>query len=243
MKGSTTPFLLLVLIALIALATRSASHRGRVTGGEARSIYVLLGVLGSWGVVTSTLAIADVYSSPTFLALLPGLWLPLFPFILTFAGMLFFPRLRSGLRTVLAETPWHRQIYVHAIRVLAIGTFIKVIAGEFPAYFALLVGIPDLLFGASAFFFGRYASHRPPSRRALITWNLAGIAAVLPAPLLIQMGLPGPLQVFTGSPTGERLFDFPMVLAPTIVVPIFLLLNMAALWRVFETRPVKGATP
>ena len=80
MKVSTTPFLLLVLLALIALATRQALRRGRVSDGEARSIYTLLGVFGGWGVVSSALAIADVYSSPAFLLLLPGLWLPLAPF-------------------------------------------------------------------------------------------------------------------------------------------------------------------
>jgi hypothetical protein len=45
------------------------------------------------------------------------------------------------------------------------------------------------------------------------------------------MGLSGPLHVFDGPPASEALFVFPMALAPTVVVPFFLLLNLwSAAW-------------
>ncbi len=229
MRLSATPFLLLVLLGLMAAATRRTAGRGRLRTAEALTIYALLIVFAAWGVLSSALAITDIYSRPDFLALLPGLWLPLVPFAIAIGGALLFARLRSALLAVINDTPLHWQILVHGMRVLAIGTFIKVYAGEFPAYFALIVGVPDFLFGVSAFIFGHHARRRTPSRRTLIAWNLVGIAAVISAPLLAQMGLSGPMQIFTSEPTAEALFDFPMVLAPTIVVPVFLLLNMAAL--------------
>ena len=166
MRLSATPLLLLVLLALIAMATRRTARQRRLSAGEARSIYSLLALLAGWGVVTSTLAIMDFYSSPRFLELWPGLWLPLVPFVLVIGSILIFSRLRSALRAVTAQTPWHFQVYVHAMRILAIGTMVKAFAGVFPAYFAFLVGIPDFLFGASAFLFGRYAYRRTPSRRS-----------------------------------------------------------------------------
>jgi CheY-like chemotaxis protein len=124
--------------------------------------------------------------------------------------------------------------------IVAIGTIIKAVAGQFPAYFAFLVGAPDLLFGLSALILGWQASVRNLSQRFLIAWNLIGVAVILPAAPLIQLGLPGPIQIFTSEPTAEKLFDFPMVLAPSIIVPTLVLLNLVTAWRLVETGSTKA---
>ncbi len=51
------------------------------------------------------------------------------------------------------------------------------------------------------------------------------------APLLIQLGLPGALQVFTQPPTAEVVYRFPMSLAPIMVVPTFVTFNLLGIWR------------
>jgi hypothetical protein len=236
---SATPLLAIVLVALIAITTRRIRQEGHLQPGGAQAIYLLLAVLIAWGALTSTLAIRGVYASPGFLSLLPGLWLPFVPFILAIGGIAVFSRLRSAVRIVVDHTPWSRLVYVHAMRVLALGTIGKAIAGTFPMYFALLVGVPDLLFGVSAFLVGRQVSDHSLSRAFFIAWNLIGVAVVLPAAPLGQMGLPGPLHVFTAEPTAERLFVFPMVLAPSLIVPMFVLMNIATAWRLIE-RPDGG---
>ena len=38
------------------------------------------------------------------------------------------------------------------------------------------------------------------------------------------------------EPGFEFIFEFPMMLAPSIVVPIFLFLNFFMVWRIFEER-------
>jgi hypothetical protein len=201
-----------------------------------RAVYLLLIVLFGWGIASSTLAVTGVYLSPSFLSLLPGLWLPFIPFILAIGGALTFPGLRSALSTVVDYTPRHWMILLNCLRILAIGTIIKATRGEFPAYFAFLVGIPDMIFGLSALIVGLKERRRRLSHRFLIIWNLIGVAVVLPAAPIIQMGLPGPLQIFTSEPTAERALDFPMVLAPSLIVPMFVLLNILVAWRLIAVR-------
>jgi len=240
MKFSTVPFLFIMLIVLFTINVRRVRIQGKLDQFGARMIYFLIVILVCWGIASSTLAITGVYLSPSFLTLLPGFWLPFVPFILAIGGVLIFSRLRSALRRVVDHTPWHWLVFIHTPRVLAIGTIIKAINGEFPKYFALLVGIPDLLFGLSAFFLGIRMYRRPISRRALILWNLIGVAVILPAAPLFQMGLSGPIQIFTSQPTAERMLEFPMVLAPSLVVPMFVLLNNLVAWRLIEnTHPTK----
>lgn len=230
MRFSTVPFLVIAIVVLVAMATRRVANQGQLSRREVRSVHLLLAVLVGWGVLSSTLALTGVYASPRFLSLLPGLWLPFVPFVLAIGGTVISPDLRSALRSAVNHTPRHWQIYVHAARILAIGTILKARAGEFPAYFAYLVGVPDLIFGLSAFIVGRQALADRLHRRSLIAWNLVGVAVILPASPLMQMGLPGPLEVFTSEPTASRMLEFPMVLAPTLVVPMFVLLNMVAAW-------------
>lgn len=237
---STTPLLFVVVIGLIALAVRRVRLQGYLDLRGARAIYTLLVVLFALGVTNSMLAIGGVYASPSFRSLLPGLWLPLIPFLLAIGATLIFPALREALRCVVDNTPRNWSIFPHGLRILAIGTIIKAVAGQFPAYFAFLVGAPDFLFGLSAIVFGWQASVRQLSQRFHIAWNLIGVAVILPAAPLIQLGLPGPIQIFTSEPTAEKVFDFPMVLAPSIIVPTLVLLNLATAWRLIETRSTKA---
>ena len=237
---STTPLLFVAILALIALAVRRVRVQGYLNLRGARAIYALLTLLFAWGVATSMLAIGGVYASPSFFSLLPGLWLPLIPFLMAIGATLIFPVLREALRCVVDNTPKSWSIFPHGLRILAIGTIIKAVAGQFPAYFAFLVGAPDLLFGGSALILGWQASVRHLSQRFLIAWNLIGVAVILPAAPLIQLGLPGPIQIFTSEPTAEKLFDFPMVLAPSIIVPTLVLLNLVTAWRLIETGSTKA---
>ena len=58
--------------------------------------------------------------------------------------------------------------------------------------------------------------------------SIVGAIAVVPgANLVAQMGLPGPMMVFTKEPTSAALFVYPMVLAPTLIVPLFVLCDLS----------------
>ena len=54
-----------------------------------------------------------------------------------------------------------------------------------------------------------------------------GALVIVPAaPILLQLGLPGPLQPFTGLPDARAVFTFPMSIAAMVGVPLFALINL-----------------
>ncbi|KHD05369.1 hypothetical protein PN36_08085 [Candidatus Thiomargarita nelsonii] len=236
MKFTTLPLLVIAIVSFVVIVTHRLKKRSLLTASEARSIYVLLAVLVLLGIINASLALKGIYTSAEFLSLLPGLWLPLVPIILTISGVLLFPSLRAALRALVDHTPPYQLIYLHALRILAIGSILKAIGGEFPEYFAYFIGIPDMLFGLSALLVGTIAYRSSLSHRSLLIWHLMGASIIaLPAAPLLQMGLPGPIQIFTSEPTAQALFEFPMVIAPSLIVPWFLLFNLMVIWRLLET--------
>ena len=125
--------------------------------------------------------------------------------------------------------------YFHALRITALGTAAKTAGGEFPLYFEILVGIPDLLFGISALWIAHRARQGLLSESTFLRWNLLGALIIVPsAPILLQLGLPGPLQVFTALPDARAVYAYPMSIAPMIGVPLFVLVNLAVAWRFWE---------
>ena len=75
--------------------------------------------------------------------------------------------------------------------------------------------------------------------RSLAIWNLVGAGIIIiPGEIAIQMGLPGFLQIFNSPPTAEVMFEFPLVIAPTIIVPLLVLMNGLVAWWLFKTQPV-----
>ncbi len=94
---------------------------------------------------------------------------------------------RNGLRRIVDTTPWHWFAYFHGLRIAALGTAYKTLIGEFPVYFEIFVGIPDLLFGVSAFWIARKAKHGKISKKGFLFWNLLG-ALVNPRRFETRMG-------------------------------------------------------
>lgn len=228
---STLPFLCAGLALFwVWLGVRSFA-RGHIGAAGLFSIILWMAALAAWGVATVRLSLNGYYVSAGFLALMPGLWWPLIPAFITVA-FLVLPPFRSALVAVVAHNS-RALVLVHALRIAAIGGVFKGLNGLLPPSFALPVGIPDFLFGLSALALGMLWKGEGRSARTLIAWNLVGLAIIMPAPLLMQLGLPGPLHIFTGTPDARELFAYPMVLAPTLIVPLFITMNSihaAVLW-------------
>ena len=234
MKLSLAPILLSIELAfLFLLAWRYA---GRV---EARinmvPVYVFFLWVTFYGIVTSILGARGVYISDAILKTLPGFWLQVVTVGVIVIPVVLFPSVRNGLRAIVDTTPWHWFAYFHALRIAALGTAYKTMIGEFPAYFEYLVGVPDFLFGISALWIGRQAQRGALRHKTFLVWNLIGAFVIVPsAPILLQLGLPGPLQVFTSLPDARAVFTYPMSIAPMIGVPLFVLVNLWVAWRLWE---------
>ncbi len=220
MMVSTLPILFVVQIAFGLLLGFRASPAGL------RAVAGIAAALSVWAGVSAWLALSGTYNSGLVLSLMPGLWLPAVPFVLV--GFILLSRsLRQTLSEIAGNAPAHWLVAIQTLRILAIGTLIKTAQGTFPLEVLLSIGLTDLAFGFSALPVFVLARKGRIHKDALVLWHLVGIALILvPGMLALQTGLPGPMQMFDRFPTSAVMLDWPMVLGPTLVVPIFLLLNL-----------------
>ena len=241
MQLSLTPFLLAIELGFVFLLAWRCGRRSTVRT-PMFPVYAYLSWLAAYGVVTSILGARGVYVADELLRWLPGLWLQLITVAAAVAPVVLIAPVRQGLREIVDATPWHWFAYFHGLRITALGTAYKTAVGEFPAYFGILVGVPDLLFGLSAFWIAARARRGEMSERGFMIWNLIGAGVIVPsAPILLQLGLPGPLQVFTSLPDARAVFTYPMSIAPMIGVPLFVLVNLWVAWRLWERRKAQTA--
>lgn len=238
LKSSTVPLLFVIQILAIGMAARRAE---RVR--ELRSvgvIHAILLMLVVWGVCVAWLALNGTLAKPAFLRSYPFLWMPFIPVILTVAPVAAFPNARRAVRALVDETPTHWLTGIHALRILAIGSIVKALRGDFPASFATYVGGPDLLFGLSALPVTWLVVTKRIGARALTVWHILGAAVIIPGAILVgQMGLPGAFHIFEDVPPIATLFEFPIVLAPALVVPLFVTMNLLVAVRLIERRKAR----
>lgn len=246
MKFSSVPLLFAVIVAFWLWAARSSLRRGELTAGHERSIHVWLGLLAAWAVMTTLLATSGAYRTASFYALLPGLWVPLAPVALSLVLLWLWPDFRSALWALTASTDPRAFLWLHATRIAAIGGVIKGTQGLLPASFAFPIGIPDLIFGLISLVMALAYHRLRPGRAVLIAWNLAGMGVLMLAPVFMQLGLPGRFYTFTAQPDATALFEFPMVLAPTLVVTLLFFTNgwhAFTLWRTSIRAGVQHRVP
>ncbi len=217
----------------------------RRVGGTV-SIVVLLTALGTWGAISALLALNGVYRSAEFLDTNPGFWLPATPFAIVIILCALGP-IRRALIIVATHTPQRWFIAIQALRIAALGTLLRTTKGGFPLHVELSIGLTDLAFGLSAALLLWITSRRNLSEDALIIWHLVGVLIIiLPGEWAIQAGLPGPLGAYdyTGIHSSAPMLEYPMVLAPSFVVPIFLILNLLGAygaWQRSKTQKLKNS--
>lgn len=234
MAFSMTPVLVTIELGfLLSLAQWTGPRRGPQSSATAVLIYLLW--LGLYAVATSILGIQGFYVRSDLGGLYPGPATQLLTVVIAVLPVVLFSGLRNMLRDMADHTPWHWFAAFHALRIGALGTAYNTYIGEFPVYFELLVGVPDLLFGLSALWVFARARKGRISDRGFLIWNVIGLLIIVPtAPILLFLGLPGPFQMFTALPDARAVFTYPMSIAPVIGVPLFVLINLWVVWRLWE---------
>ena len=234
MHISLAPILLATELGFLFKLAWRCGNRARAQT-DMGPVYVFFLWVTAYGIVTSVLGARGVYISDALLKTLPGFWLQVVTVAAIVTPIMLFQSVRNGMRQIVDNTPWHWFAYFHGLRIAALGTAYKTMVGQFPAYFEYGVGVPDLLFGVSAFWIARKAQRGELSRKSFLIWNLIGALVIVPsAPILLQLGLPGPVQVFTSLPDARAVFTYPMSIAPMIGVPLFVLVNLWVVWRLWE---------
>lgn len=227
---SLVPILLLTLVGGIGVFTLRTARAGAISAAQALAVFLALAAVSAWTVVSARLSLLGVYASAPFLRWLPGLWLPFVP-ILMFQLLRLAKPGREALAAIMDHIAPVTVVVIEGLRIAGVGTLIKTTQGDFPVHFELLTGVPDLLYGLSAPYILYRIANRSITWRGLARWHLVGLLILIPAGLFIQMGLPGPIQVFKAQPTSLALFTFPMAWVPTVVVPLFAFLNSwSAAW-------------
>jgi len=230
MKISITPvFVALVFVFCIAITRRARSH-GSINTAEARSVYVLILVFWVWTLIAVGLGIRETHLA--LMSRVPLLWQALVPVVLLLIAFAFSGNLRRGLRGIARSTPGHWFVFFQAFRIGALGGIMKGMRGEITSMFFFWVGVPDFLFGLSALVVGWLLLRKAVSPGFLIVWNLLGF-------LLIFLPTFVPMNYWMNEPGFSFIFEYPMVLAPSIIVPTFISLNLLHAWGVLLNQKEK----
>ena len=234
-KFSMLPLLLLLQFFAIWFVTHRAKKQGQITKSGSMLMTILLILLVGWTVISSYLAINHTYLSNWFLASWPAFWVTFVAVTLVMIPLVVSAGARDVLRSIIDATPLHWMIGFQALRIFALGGIIKSLNGDFALYYGLYIGIPDFIFGLSALVMFWLVSSNRVGYKTVTVWNLLGAMIIVPfGMVLLQMGLAGPWQTFTDAPTITTIFEFPMALAPTVVVPIFVMTNLLVALRLVE---------
>ena len=226
MTNSTLPFLFLAQLALLWLAVRSARGAEALSFAQARSLYIVIALLGLWAPMSAALALSGFYSSPVVLERLPGLWVTMVPVLILMIPWIFSSAYRDSINSLIESVGLHRIVIFEGLRVLAIGGIIKGLRGEFSPEIAFYLGVPDFVFGALSLWAGYLLYRGTLSLKWVLALNAYGFLIIVPGgTVLMNLGLPGPWHVIHSTPDMVSMFEYPMALAPTVVVPIFVAIN------------------
>lgn len=227
MQLSSLPLLIAVVFGFLWFLVSRLHRAGILNSDQRNQMALLIGVILMWGMFIGYQSSVGRFGSEPFYNLMPGYWMPYVPVVVALSMMLSLAPLRDGLRVLVDETPVHWLSGIHILRILALGTLLKASNDLFPQMFAWFVGGPDLLFGASAIIVTLLARSGRLSDRFILYWHLAGaLAIVLP--------VAGLMHLFMAEPLFAELFMFPMVMAPALIVPTLVLLNLLVAWRLYE---------
>jgi hypothetical protein len=226
MKDSMLPFLFIAQIALLWSAVRRARRAGKISDSQSASLYTVVGLLALWTPISGFLAISGIYTSPAVLGNLPGLWVTMVPVVVLMVPWLASASFRDSINQVIDAVGLHNVVLFEGLRVLAIGGIVKGLRGEFSAELAFYLGIPDLIFGALSLWAAYQLYKGSLSLKWVLALNAYGFLIIVPGGVvLMNLGIPGPWHIIHTTPDMVSMFQYPMALAPTAVVPIFVAIN------------------
>lgn len=235
MKFSMLPILFLIQMIVIYWATKNTETAGKIDSSQRGLVNKILVALGVWTAISSYLGLSGIYQTEAFLGSLPGFWITQIPVLIVMIPWMLSKSVRQATDSIIDHTPLYLIMAFEGLRVLALGGIIKGYKGEFSPLFAKAIGIPDFLIGLLALT-GAYLIYKGVwANRAAIAINLLGFIVIIPFGMgLINFGLKGPLYYINETPSLATIFEFPMALAPTVVVPIFVMVNLFVAIRLIQ---------
>ena len=226
MGDSTLPFWFVTQVVLMALAVRRAQRTDRLSPDRARPLYIVIALLVLWAPISAWLAIKGAYTEPAVLERLPGLWVTMVPVLVLMVPWILSADFRQSINALIDAVGLHNVVLFEGLRVLAIGGIIKGLKGEFSPEIAFYLGIPDLVFGVLSLLAGFLLYRKSLDLKWVLALNVYGFVIIVPGgSVLMNLGIPGPWNIVHSTPDMVSMFEYPMALAPTVVVPIFVAIN------------------
>jgi len=235
MKFSIVPLLYLIQAVVIIRATQTTYVAGQISQYQRRLIAIVLGVLTLWGGMSVYLGVSGYYQSESFLSSLPGLWIGQIPVLIVMIPWIVSKTFRQSIDAIIDNTPLYLIMGFEGLRIFAIGGIYKGFTGDFSLFYATFVGIPDFIYGVTTLIAAVLIYRGVWKERSAIFINLIGFVIIVPiGMLLINVGLPGAMYMIVETPSLKTIFELPMALAPTLVVPIFVMINLLVAVRLMQ---------
>lgn len=222
------PGTLFIALLLWAGVRRGARALGLPPDRRA-SILVRTGVLlGGWLVLAYWLAGNGVYRANAGSAV-PALLLAVAVALPIVIGLTIVATSRTA-RDIVAVTPSHLLIAVQTYRILGAVFLVLLAQGLVPGAFANPAGWGDVLVGVSApAVAALYRSDATKWRGLAVFWNVVGLTDLAVALTMGVLTSPGGPQRLAFDTPNALVGAFPLVLIPTVLVPVSILLHLLSL--------------
>ena len=183
--------------------------------------------VGLWLVLAFTLAARGFFAGGGSDAV-PRIAYSVLPLIIGYLAYLTIPSVRA----VADEIPLDRMIGFQVYRAAGFVFLVEWMLGALPGSFALPAGLGDMAIGLSAPLVASLVRRDAPSARgAAILWNVLGIADLVVAVTMGFLTSPGPLHQPALGATNFAVTMMPLVLIPTIPVPLSIVAHLVDLHR------------
>ncbi len=224
-------------VAAIAAATAYVLYRGARSArlGARRAAAIGSGAVllfGGWLAVSSVIGGQGGYRT----RLGHGVpWLPV-AIVGFFVALMALSRLPSVAKSLTAPGALQRLMLPHSFRIAGIVFLVAMVLGKLPALFALPAGLGDIAVGAATPWVTRRLNERSGARPA-VWFNLLGMADLTSA---LALGALTGFQIVSVSPPATLNGELPLVLVPTVGVPLLFALHIMSLTVLIRGRTAAG---
>ena len=140
--------------------------------------------------------------------------------------------------------PADKLVVPHAYRVTGAVFLIAMVLGLLPPVFALPAGLGDMAVGIGAMVIaGSRRRDRMPSQKTLIWFNILGMLDLVVAVAIGALAGLGPAQLIHSSPSTQAVTLLPLVLIPTVAVPLLAALHVVSLIRLRQRHTEPNTVP
>ena len=223
MRNIALPIMVIIVFTSCLYLVRRAKALQIIAIDEAASTKGVFVALAIWAVVCFWMGLRGIHAEPWLLEAVPLLWQSMVAVVIFMTWFLFSPKLRKTLAKVADHTPVATLVFIQALRIGAIGSILKTYLGLIVSNFPYWVGIPDFIFGLSALLIGALVVRGFIGHQVLAVWHIVGATIIL-------LPLVGLMNYWMNEPGFLFIFEYPMILAPSLVVPVLISLNMFAAW-------------